>query len=173
MDVTESTEMKSHPVIPDPSVLNTFAATTLSPLSVYGQEIAPIYVLDSTLNSENAIAEDDCNELGLRIFVVAASQYAQAGEFHGDISFDECVCVAVAVENDWTILTDDPVLKRTCRRECVSTCSTLQILRTLTRSRLIPKLSAKRVARHVLRRCREIPEEFDPYLEELALTVPT
>jgi hypothetical protein len=158
--------------MPDPETLRTFAAISLAPLSVYSRRIAPVWIPDGALNDDGPVTEGDCNELGLQVVVVLAGQCIQAANLHGDISFDECLCIAVASENDWTVVTDNAVLERTCRRESVRTSSSLGILRDLLRLSLIPKGIARQVARRVLRRRRDTPDGFESFVEDLALVVP-
>lgn len=143
-------------LVVDASVLIDYAQVApeiLTLLSVTGVElIVPSPIFDDEVNDLN---DDQAAELGLQLLDPSIAQMTEAGtrEAAGSgLSFYDWLCYIVARDGeDWMVLTNDGLLRRTCEGSGIKTTRGLRLLLDLVNASHLSASEAKHIAEAMCR----------------------
>lgn len=139
-------------LVVDASVLIDYAEVApeaLTLLIAAGTElIVPSPIFDDEVN---ALSEDDATAIGLILEDPTIQQMTEAGEravAGGGLSFHDWLCFIMARDgDDWVVLTNDALLRRTCTSEGISTTRGLRLLLDLVNTGHLATREAGRIGR--------------------------
>lgn len=130
----------------DANVLIDYANTDPSILSLAIKHIGPIFVASVILDEVEQLSVEDCVNLGLRIIEEPVEILIAAGERRGRLSFEDHICLLLAVDNEYICISNDKPLHSACREENVSVMWGLRLMIELVRKGVLDKSSAMEVA---------------------------
>lgn len=130
----------------DANVLIDYANTDPSILSLAVKHIGPIFVPSVILDEVEQLSINDCVNLGLTIIEEPVEILDAAVERRGRLSFEDQVCLLLAIDNGYTCISNDKRLHGVCGEENISVMRGLRLMIELVRKDALDKSSAMEVA---------------------------
>lgn len=101
-------------LLADANVLIDYAAAGLSMLGVLCRHLAPIHVPSPVLDEVRQLSPSDLEQVGCAITEPTLAQASEAAAGAGTISFPDRLCLIVARDRGWHVLTNDRPLRNAC-----------------------------------------------------------
>jgi len=136
-------------LIVDANVLIDYANSDLNVLTLVTQHIGPIQVPSVVLDEVNQLSEDDCVKHGLNVLEEPVEILLAAAEKRGALSFEDHVCLLLAIENNWTCVSNDKPLHKACDKENVAVKWGLRLMIELVEMELLGKDAAMDIAQAI------------------------
>jgi hypothetical protein len=130
----------------DACVLIDFVAADETVLSAIAQHLGIVHVASTILDEVDGLDEIRASELGLRVVEPPFEILSRASGRRSGLSFQDQVCLLLAVERGWTCVSNDGVLRRACDSDGVPVLWGLEILALLVEAGGIPVDVAVEVA---------------------------
>jgi len=147
-------------LVADANVLIDYAESDRSMLSLISRHLARIRVPSPVLGEVDQLAESDAVSLGIVVVEPTLNQALEAEAGERPTSFQDRLCLVVARDGGWSVLTNDTALRRVCRDggiPCVWGMEAMVIL--VDEGRLSPA-RAMRVAEGIARSNRFITQSI-------------
>lgn len=133
----------------DANVLIDYLAVDLSILSLVDQHLGKVYLLTTILAEVDGLDENICEAHSLTVVEPTFAQLSKAGSRVGQLSFEDQTCLWACVDNGWTCVTSDRLLRTKCLEQGVSTKWGLQIMAGLVDLGKLDKNKAWEVAKGI------------------------
>ena len=158
-------------LLTDACVLIDFCKEDINLLGVASQHIGKIIIPSPILQKEvHQLTLEDCDRLGLIIYKPTESQLIKAAIHRKGLSEHDRLCLFIAIEEGYSLFTNDIKLLKAAKNEMVDAHWGLEILISLTKMNLISKKEATARAISICRRTLypedKIMAEFRRLLEE-------
>jgi predicted nucleic acid-binding protein len=160
----------------DANVLIDYADSDPSILTLFSKNIGTIYIIPNVLEKVEQLNVKECCRLGLVIAEPTLEQYLEAGKKIPGLAFDDTLCLILARDHHWTLISNDKALRSACDRSGVSLLWGLEIMLPLVKKDLLPASIAQKTADriHTLNPGfvhQQILERFTAKINELKLKV--
>ena len=136
-------------LIVDANVLIDYANTDPGVLKLVTSHIAPIHIPSVVLDEVNQLTIEDCSDLGIIVIEEPLEVLVAASEKRGALSFEDHVCLLLAKEREWTCVTNDKPLHRSCSAEDVPVMWGLRLMIELVQEEQLSKEIALDIAQAI------------------------
>ena len=136
----------------DANVLIDYTDSDFSILVLFSEHIGTIHVITDVLEKVEKLNEAECRRLGLAITEPTLEQYLEAGQKTPGLAFDDKLCLILARDCHWALISNDKALRSACNGASIPLLWGLEIMLPLIEKNLLsPSLAQKTAARiHVL-----------------------
>ncbi len=110
-------DLKGIGLIADSNVMIDYLQCDSTLISLINNHLAQLYLPTPLLGEVEEITEDGCIQLGIKLIEPELEQIIQASQERGALSFQDNLCLILAKENGWTLVTNDKALRRRCEEE--------------------------------------------------------
>lgn len=141
----------------DADVLIDYAHADDGILRLVARHLAPVRVLSTTRNEVREFRNEDYSRLGITILIPTADQEEAAAGISSRSSLNDLLCLVVCRGNDWTLATNDRILRKVCEEYGVRTRYGLELMLDLFAIGCLPRSRAESVAERLHSRS---PEHF-------------
>lgn len=141
----------------DADVLIDYAHADDGILQLVARHLAPVRVLSTTRNEVREFRDEDYSRLGITLLIPTADQEEAAAGISSPSSLNDTLCLVVCREHDWTLATNDRILRRICKEYGVRTRYGLELMLDLVAIGCLPRSRAESVAERFHSRS---PEHF-------------
>ena len=131
------------------NVLIDYANSDINILSLVSKYVGQIHIPSVILDEVSDLSEEDCIELGFVIIDESVELLLAAAGARGALSFEDHVCLLLAIENDCTCVSNDKPLHRACEEESVSVKWGLRLMIDLVESGHLGKHAAVELAEDI------------------------
>lgn len=136
-------------LIVDASVLIDYANTELRVLALTSRHVGTVHVARALLREVKALTEAKCRRLGLELVSPSLEQLLEAGEGGGALSFEDWLCLILARDEGWIVVTNDRRLRTECASAGVSVLWGLQLMSELVSGGYLEPEQAFAIARSI------------------------
>lgn len=98
----------------DANVLVDYQAVDLGVLSLVGRHMGPVHIVTTVLAEVEGLDESECERLGFCVVEPSLEQAMEAASPSGRLSFADRLCLVLCRDNDWTCVSNDKALRRSC-----------------------------------------------------------
>ena len=134
---------KRHFLILDANILIDLYECDQTIIKLICNYVGQIYLATPVLYEITGLNESDCIELGITLIEPGLEQVLLASEMNGPLSFQDNLCLILAIEHGWTCVTNDKPLRRKCELEGVPLIWGVELLCILVESGGLPIKHAK------------------------------
>ncbi len=120
-------------LIVDADVLIDYLGADLRMLATISERVGQVHVASDVVEEVNGIDGDICAHHGLVVVEASLDVLTAAANTRGSLSFEDRVSLLLAVENGWTCVTNDKVLRGACEAEDVAVRWGLELMLDLLR----------------------------------------
>lgn len=103
-------------------------------VQIAASHLGPLQVPAPALERTAVLDEKECNRLGITIFECTIEQILEAGQRRAGTSFEDRICLIVARDRHWTLITNDTAQRKTCYRDGVLVINALDLILRLQRA---------------------------------------
>jgi hypothetical protein len=142
-------------------------------VSLASSRLGQILIPDVVLSTVGSLDEAECSRLGVQVCECEVERLERATDSRQGLSFEDRVCLLIAREEGWTILTHERVVRAACDADGIASACAFDLVRLLQEGGHITPTWAVSVAsnlREVNPRCLS-EELFDGYARQIG-TVP-
>lgn len=108
-------------LLADADVLIDYAEADLEILALVSRYVGRVKVVDIVLDEEvRQISRADCGRLELEVIETEAEQVLRAQENRSSLSLKDCLCLVVARELGYELISNDRALRRRCEEEGIA-----------------------------------------------------
>ena len=118
--------------------------------------LGQLYLPTPVLAEIEEITEVGCIQLGIKLIEPNIEQVEQASQERGALSFQDNLCLILAREHGWTIVTNDKALRRKCEKEGIPLIWGIELICMLVESGGLPAGQA----RDIILKIQEINPKF-------------
>lgn len=160
----------------DANVLIDYADSDPSILTLFSKHIGTIHVITDVLEKVEQLNVKECRRLGLVIAEPTLEQYLEAGKKIPGLAFDDTLCLILARDNHWTLISTDKALRSACKNANIPLLWGLELMLPLVEKNLLPAPFALKTAAHIHALNpkfvnQQILERFTAKISELKLKV--
>lgn len=101
-------------LVADANVLIDYAGAGLWVIGAIARHVAPVYVPSPVLDEVTQVTEAKCQRLRCEVIEPTLAQAAEAAAGTGSISFQDRLCLIIARDVRWQVLTNDRALRNAC-----------------------------------------------------------
>ncbi|MCJ7484169.1 MAG: hypothetical protein MUO31_14545 [Thermodesulfovibrionales bacterium] len=130
----------------DANVLIDYTDSDFSILVLFSEHIGMIHVITDVLEKVEQLNEAECRRLGLAITEPTLEQYLEAGQKIPGLAFDDILCLILARDHHWTLISNDKALRRACKGNNVSLLWGLEPMLPLVEKNLLPSSQTQKTA---------------------------
>ena len=130
----------------DADVLIDYAHADDGVLGLVARHLARVQVLSTTRSEVREFRDEDYSRLGITVLVPTADQEETAAGISSRSSVNDLRCLVVCRENDWTLATNDRILRKACEEHGVRTRYGLELMLDLVAIGCLPRSRAESVA---------------------------
>lgn len=112
----------------DACVLIDFLEADRSVLAVISAHLGQIAVVRPVFDEVDGVSEEQASLLGLDIVDVDLDLATDAAGRQGPLSFEDNLCLSLALREGWTCVTNDGALRKACRKHQVDVRWGLELL---------------------------------------------
>ncbi len=135
----------------DANVLVDYLAVDIGILSLVSRHIGPVHVVSTVLGEVDGLDASDCERLGFRVVEPSLEQAIDAASPSGRLSFADRLCFVLCRDNDWTCVSNDRALRRTCESIGVTVLWGLELMLELVTRGHLPAADALSTAEQMHR----------------------
>jgi predicted nucleic acid-binding protein len=99
----------------DANVLIDYADSDPTILTLFSKHIGTIHIIPDVLEKVEQLNKKECCRLGLVIAEPTLEQYLEAGKKIPGLAFDDTLCLILARDHHWTLISNDKALRSTCK----------------------------------------------------------
>ena len=136
-------------LLADADVLIDYRESDLTILKLVAEHVGRVAVIPPVLDEVKGVTAKDCRRLGIEVVEVETEQMLRAAVFETGVSFTDCLCLVVCMEEAWTCVTNDGALRRLCKRHGVATRFGLGLMVDLVSCTALTRRQAVAVARRM------------------------
>jgi predicted nucleic acid-binding protein len=160
----------------DANVLIDYADSDPSILTLFSKNIGSIHIIPDVLEKVEQLNTKECRRLGLVLAEPTLEQYLEAGKKIPGLAFDDTLCLILARDHHWTLISTDKALRSACKKAHISLLWGLELMLPLVEKNLLsPSQAQKTAARiHTLNPGfvhQQIIESFTKKIEDLQFKV--
>ena len=135
--------------VTDANVLIDYADSDPSILTLFSKSIGTIHIIPDVLEKVDQLNEKECRRLKLVITEPSLEQYLEAGQKISGLAFDDKLCLIMARDNHWTLISNDKALRSVCKNANISLLWGLELMLPLVEKNLLPAPFALKTATHI------------------------
>lgn len=136
-------------LLADADVLIDYRESELSVLGLAGQHVGPLKVLSAVLKEVRGVTAADCARLGIEVVEAETGRMIQAAAISSRVSFNDRLCLATCLEDNWTCVTNDGALRGLCNQHGVKTRFGLGLMIDLVACGALSRRRAVTIARRI------------------------
>ncbi len=103
-------------LVADADVLIDYAQSDKKILALISTHLAPVCIPMPVLDDEvNGLTRDDVRQLGIEVIEPTLAQAIDAEKNIGATSLNDNLCMMLARDNNWAVLTNDNALRKICK----------------------------------------------------------
>jgi predicted nucleic acid-binding protein len=133
----------------DANVLIDYADSEPSILTLFSKNIGTIHIIPDVLEKVEQLNMKECCRLGLVIAEPTLEQYLEAGKKIPGLAFDDTLCLILARDNHWTLISTDKALRSACKKVGVPLLWGLELMLPLVEKNLLIDSIALKTAAHI------------------------
>jgi predicted nucleic acid-binding protein len=133
----------------DANVLIDFADSDPTLLALFSKHIGTIHAIPDVLENVEQISEMECRHLGIVIAEPTLEQYLEAGQKISGLAFDDKLCLLMARDNHWTLISNDKALRSACKNANIFLLWGLELMLPLVEKNLLSPSLAQKTADHI------------------------
>jgi predicted nucleic acid-binding protein len=130
----------------DANVLIDYADSDPTILALFSKHIGTIHVITDVLEKVEQLNEAECRQLGLTIAEPTLEQYREAGQKIPGLAFDDKLCLILALDHHWTLISNDKALRSACSGASIPLLWGLELMLPLVEKNLLPDSFALKTA---------------------------
>ena len=101
-------------LVADANVLIDYAGAGLSVIGVIARHLAPVYIPSPILEEVTQVFREQIEQLSCEVIEPTLAQASEAAGEPGSVSFQDRLCLIVARDARWQVLTNDKSLRSAC-----------------------------------------------------------
>lgn len=140
---------QSKEFIIDADVLIDYWESDINLLRQFSEKIAQIYIGRSTFDKVFQIDESKAKAIKLELFTPDMELVDRAMQNIGKLSYDDHETLLIALQNDWTCITNDNALRSECKKEGVGLLWGLEPMKLLVKNNSLSVVKAIKTAKAV------------------------
>lgn len=106
-------------LVADANVLIDYAGAGLPVIGVIARHLAPIYIPSPILEEVTQVSQEQVEQLRCEVIEPTLAQASEAAAGAGTVSFQDRLCLIVARDAGWQVLTNDRSLRNACGEAAV------------------------------------------------------
>ena len=130
----------------DANVLIDYADSDPSILTLFSKSIGTIHIIPDVFEKVEQLNVKECCRLGLVIAEPTLDQYLEAGKKIPGLAFDDTLCLILARDHHWTLISNDKALRSTCSGASIPLLWGLQIMLLLVKNKYLPSAIAQKIS---------------------------
>ncbi|MFP4106213.1 MAG: hypothetical protein ACLFVU_09000 [Phycisphaerae bacterium] len=119
-------------LIADANVLIDYAVSDRRLLTLISRHIGRLYVPSPVLDEVQALGAEEAQRHGCQEIEPTFSQLTQAAAGGGALSFQDWLCLIIAQDEGWAVLSNDGALRKACGRASIDCIWGLEAMAILT-----------------------------------------
>jgi predicted nucleic acid-binding protein len=133
----------------DANVLIDYTDSDPSILTLFSKNIGTIHIIPDVLEKVEQLNMKECCRLGLVIAEPTLEQYLEAGKKIPGLAFDDTLCLILARDNHWTLISTDKALRSACKKARISLLWGLELMLPLVEKNLLSSSQAQKTAARI------------------------
>ncbi|MCX6558826.1 MAG: hypothetical protein NTW95_15580, partial [Candidatus Aminicenantes bacterium] len=115
-------------------------------LTLFSKNIGTIHIIPDVLEKVEQLNPKECCRLGLVIAEPTLEQYLEAGKKIPGLAFDDTLCLILARDHHWTLISTDKALRSACKNANIPLLWGLELMLPLVEINLLPPSLAQKTA---------------------------
>lgn len=149
-------------LVADANILIDYYKSDKAILPILSRQVATLYLPSPVLDEVQQLSEKDAFDLGIVVVEPDLDQLFEAQEGDGPTSFQDRLCLVLAREEGWGILTNDKALRKACEDEGISCVWGLEAMALLVEGKCITSARAMATAKKI--------SQINPFITDDILT---
>lgn len=138
-------------LIVDACVLIDFAKADSAILTLVSRHVGEVHVATPVFEEVNEIDATMASSLGIKIYEPSLEIAAEAAQRRGRLSFQDRLCLAIALAEGWTCVSNDRQLRTACAAANVPVLWGFQVLLLLVEAGAMSAADARAIATSIAR----------------------